>query len=204
MKGHSVGNRMGGDMTSHSVGNAASAEDVGREDVGSGMDSGGMDSDGMDSDGMDSGQGSSTTGGMSTQRQKKHKSARSFGLVNPWGGGNGDEKGDDDRDSLGLGLEKGEPGSRRRLYESAGVGTLACPVDCALSSWGGFSPCSRTCIGHGTEVATRQRLIVHDPSHGGTSCGPTEQTKECPLVQCGECACCYAAFVIRLLVVSFD
>jgi hypothetical protein len=75
------------------------------------------------------------------------------------------------------------------LLESVRLGQLLeCPVDCGLSSWDAYTPCTRSCAGEQLEIATRRRVITHQPSHGGASCGPTEHSKECPLVQCSECS----------------
>jgi hypothetical protein len=54
-------------------------------------------------------------------------------------------------------------------------------VDCEVSSWGGWSSCSKTC-GGGTQ--TRTRTITKQPSNGGQSCPSLSETQTCNNISC--------------------
>ena len=66
-------------------------------------------------------------------------------------------------------------------------------MDCVLSDWKAWSPCSVSC-GHG--VMTRQRIIEQEARSGGKECdGDMEETQ-----QCGAGCCvplCHAQAVFR-------
>ncbi|XP_063909409.1 spondin-1-like isoform X2 [Zophobas morio] len=52
-------------------------------------------------------------------------------------------------------------------------------VDCQLSEWSGWSPCSSNC---GTSaVQIRTRTVVVPPSNGGKECGPRLEQRKCSL-----------------------
>lgn len=53
------------------------------------------------------------------------------------------------------------------LTETQACNTQPCPVDCVVSAWSAWSPCSATC-GGGTQ--TRTRTIVTPAAYGGTAC----------------------------------
>ena len=77
---------------------------------------------------------------------------------------------------------------------SCGVDLLPCPEDCVLSSWSGWSPCSKSCSHEkwtlmsvvllGGGVHTRTRSIVNSAKHGGKACAAAEDTKPCDTVPC--------------------
>jgi len=51
-----------------------------------------------------------------------------------------------------------------------------CPVDCRLSTWGGWSKCSAEC---GGGVTQRLREVKMAMKYGGKPCGETSETKAC-------------------------
>ena len=67
------------------------------------------------------------------------------------------------------------------LEEEQDCNTEACAVDCQLSSWGGWGPCSTTCSGG---LAKRLRNIVVNVAHGGAACGATRNSKSCNTQYC--------------------
>jgi len=52
----------------------------------------------------------------------------------------------------------------------------ACPVNCQLSEWGGWSKCTAEC-GGGTQ--SRQKLVEVAPKHGGLECGDMLDSRAC-------------------------
>jgi len=56
-----------------------------------------------------------------------------------------------------------------------------CPVDCELTKWSGWSPCTVTC-GHGQIVRTRQ--VTTDAKFGGKACGPLFKLAGCAHAPC--------------------
>ena len=57
-----------------------------------------------------------------------------------------------------------------------------CPVDCELSPWSSWSPCSASC-GGGTQ--TQKRTIETQPVGSGKACeGPYSQSRKCNLTAC--------------------
>ena len=67
-------------------------------------------------------------------------------------------------------------------HETRDCQTNLCPVDCEMSVWSAWSPCSRSC---GTGVRSRQRSVTTPPQHWGAQC-PTNLEEEEPCVV-GEC-----------------
>merc|ERR1740130_1222272 len=60
-----------------------------------------------------------------------------------------------------------------------------CPVDCKVSTWGGWSKCSAEC---GGGVQQRLREVKRAMKHGGKPCGETSETKACNGQSCeGDC-----------------
>lgn len=56
-----------------------------------------------------------------------------------------------------------------------------CPIDCKLSSWGAWSPCTRSC---GWGQNRRTRYIVHTADKGGRDCPTLLMTKTCMDMPC--------------------
>lgn len=73
----------------------------------------------------------------------------------------------------------------------------ACPTDCELSSWGGWSACDRTC---GKSRKLRYRTVLVAPTAGGAACSQRlTQHRPCPSAPCpvdcevsafGQCGAC--------------
>ena len=59
--------------------------------------------------------------------------------------------------------------------------TQVCPIDCALSSWSTWSPCSEEC-GGGTQ--SESRTIITQPQNGGQACGFLTHTQPCNTQVC--------------------
>lgn len=59
----------------------------------------------------------------------------------------------------------------------------ACPVDCVLSEWGGWSVCSADC---GGGVRQRSRVVLTQALHGGEACGETSMVQPCGAQACNE------------------
>ena len=49
---------------------------------------------------------------------------------------------------------------------------MRCPLDCKLSSWTDFSPCSRKC---GSGIKTRFRTVVQKATNGGKVCAAEDE-----------------------------
>ena len=67
------------------------------------------------------------------------------------------------------------------LEETQQCNTDPCPIDCQVSDWGAWGPCSATCDG-GTQ--TRTRTVTTQPLYGGTSCGNLQETQSCNTDTC--------------------
>jgi len=59
----------------------------------------------------------------------------------------------------------------------------ACPVDCGLEDWDGWSSCSAEC---GGGIMERIREVTTQPMHGGKPCDPTTQSVSCNEQSCDE------------------
>ena len=57
-----------------------------------------------------------------------------------------------------------------------------CPINCGLSQWGAWSPCSITCGDVGQGIKERHRHIATQAQYGGQPCpaDPLKQTDVCP------------------------
>ena len=62
------------------------------------------------------------------------------------------------------------------LSQSAGCNTHACPVDCVVSVYGHWGPCSKSC---GGGVHTRTREVTRAAAHGGVACPPVAEQGTC-------------------------
>eukprot|EP01054_Gregarina_sp_Poly1_P011398 Gregarina_sp_Poly_1__11397@NODE_96_length_14647_cov_152_270302_g83_i0_p1_GENE_NODE_96_length_14647_cov_152_270302_g83_i0NODE_96_length_14647_cov_152_270302_g83_i0_p1_ORF_typecomplete_len610_score56_79TSP_1/PF00090_19/1_8e04TSP_1/PF00090_19/1_6e08TSP_1/PF00090_19/2_4e12TSP_1/PF00090_19/7_5e13TSP_1/PF00090_19/3_3e09TSP_1/PF00090_19/8_7e08TSP_1/PF00090_19/2_4e07TSP_1/PF00090_19/13TSP_1/PF00090_19/1_4e02Notch/PF00066_17/1_6e09Notch/PF00066_17/1_8e04Notch/PF00066_17/9_8e03Notch/PF00066_17/1_3e03Notch len=58
---------------------------------------------------------------------------------------------------------------------------VACPVECEVSAWGDWSPCSAEC-GVGESIRTRQ--VVRPPANGALHCPELKQKRPCFLKEC--------------------
>jgi len=61
-------------------------------------------------------------------------------------------------------------------HVSTTCNTVACPVNCEVTSWGALSKCSKVC-GWGWQVHTRS--IAVQPANGGTACPKLQQSHPC-------------------------
>merc|ERR1712139_754777 len=59
--------------------------------------------------------------------------------------------------------------------------TKACPVNCAVSGWGVWTKCSKTC-GSGTQFRTRK--VTKAAKNGGTACPAHKATQKCNTHAC--------------------
>ncbi|XP_033741348.1 spondin-1-like isoform X2 [Pecten maximus] len=57
-----------------------------------------------------------------------------------------------------------------------------CPVDCVLSEWGEWTPCSHTCGDNA--VQKRRKRVIKRPKRGGMDCPPRREKKFCILPVC--------------------
>lgn len=63
------------------------------------------------------------------------------------------------------------------LTENTACNEQACPKDCDMTYWTGWSDCSKTCGTDGTQ--TKTRAIVSQPAHGGEACEATTESQPC-------------------------
>jgi hypothetical protein len=56
-----------------------------------------------------------------------------------------------------------------------------CPVDCVVSMWSGWDPCTRSC---GSGVTTRTRVATQVAENGGVQCGDLTETLACNAWAC--------------------
>ena len=59
--------------------------------------------------------------------------------------------------------------------------THPCPVDCVVSNWGAYSPCTVTCS---TGTRTRSRSVITNAQHGGVQCGNLTEVGACDAGPC--------------------
>jgi hypothetical protein len=57
-----------------------------------------------------------------------------------------------------------------------------CPVDCVVSEWEGWTPCSLSCGGVGTQ--SKYRIVTLEAALGGAPCPSTKATKSCYIGKC--------------------
>jgi len=57
----------------------------------------------------------------------------------------------------------------------------ACPVDCVLADWSGWSSCSADC---GGGVRSKSRAVITPSEHGGEPCGEQSKTEACNVQAC--------------------
>ena len=62
------------------------------------------------------------------------------------------------------------------LNQSRACNTKPCPVNCAVSSWGGFGACTKKC---GSGAKTRRRTIRVKPAYGGAACPALSNSVAC-------------------------
>lgn len=67
------------------------------------------------------------------------------------------------------------------LTETRGCNVKPCPVDCQVSAWSDYGPCSSTC-GEGTRSRTR-KVIVQD-AYGGKLCPTLAESQTCNIKPC--------------------
>jgi len=67
------------------------------------------------------------------------------------------------------------------VTETRDCNKQACPVDCQVSGWSGWSACDKTC-GGGRQ--TRTRTVIRNAANGGASCPALSQTQACNTQAC--------------------
>eukprot|EP01012_Entosiphon_sulcatum_P049575 TRINITY_DN6820_c0_g1_i6.p1 TRINITY_DN6820_c0_g1~~TRINITY_DN6820_c0_g1_i6.p1 ORF type:complete len:7637 (+),score=112.47 TRINITY_DN6820_c0_g1_i6:5459-28369(+) len=72
------------------------------------------------------------------------------------------------------------------LEESEPCNVFACPVDCVVSSWGAWSPCSVSC---GGGERTQERIVITLPQNGGVPCPVLLQREACNVAPCPPVSC---------------
>jgi len=60
-------------------------------------------------------------------------------------------------------------------------GQKKCPVSCSMSSWSGWSKCTKACEGG---VQSRTRSILLKPRNGGTGCDAVQEERSCNTGSC--------------------
>ena len=73
---------------------------------------------------------------------------------------------------------RGQVGSqrcKRKQEEAKKCQTNLCPVDCRLSSWGPWSPCSLSC---GSGFRSRSRSVMQEALYGGVACPTNREHQE--------------------------
>lgn len=102
--------------------------------------------------------------------------------------------------------EGGQQQRHRQVVKNPHLGGNACPtdlmetrgcnqepcnkVDCAVSDWGAWGPCSATC---GSGQRGRSRRIVQQPHNGGTGCGlDLSQLEICSMAPCEYVDCLWS------------
>jgi len=58
---------------------------------------------------------------------------------------------------------------------------FACPVDCEMSEWSGWSKCTADCEGG---VRSKTRSLMVKPKNGGMACNTQEETEACNTMSC--------------------
>ncbi|XP_077493163.1 spondin-1-like isoform X2 [Amblyomma americanum] len=76
----------------------------------------------------------------------------------------------------------GKPCPKRLVQRRKCKENPPCPVDCMLTPWSEWRPCSKTC-GPGA-VQERHRTIKRHPKNGGSSCDATFERRYCTLPPC--------------------
>ena len=65
--------------------------------------------------------------------------------------------------------------------ETRKCNTQACPIDCEVGAWSGWTKCSAECAGG---IQTRNREAITDPAHGGKACPALFEQRECNTDPC--------------------
>ena len=68
--------------------------------------------------------------------------------------------------------------------------TQQCPIDCQVSAWSQWTPCSKTC-GTGTQLRTRS--ITQQKQYGGKDCPPLSESQPCNTQSCPQ-DCTFSAW----------
>jgi len=68
-----------------------------------------------------------------------------------------------------------------RLQYPRVCGQIKCPINCDMSSWSGWTMCTKECEGG---VQQRTRNIVEKPLNGGDSCDTTQEARGCNTGSC--------------------
>jgi hemicentin len=65
--------------------------------------------------------------------------------------------------------------------EDSECNSQACPIDCVLGDWNGFSNCDKSC---GTGIQSRERSIAREHAFGGAACPDLIDSQNCNAHSC--------------------
>eukprot|EP00042_Codosiga_hollandica_P029694 m.166269 g.166269 ORF g.166269 m.166269 type:complete len:114 (-) comp53143_c0_seq7:1326-1667(-) len=67
------------------------------------------------------------------------------------------------------------------LNQEVACNTQACPIDCIVSEWSTYGPCSQSC---GGGLQTQSRTVLTPAANGGAVCPPLANTRSCETSLC--------------------
>ena len=79
-------------------------------------------------------------------------------------------------------LQQFEGKSCPALEQTADCGNQGCPLDCKVSAFTPWTPCSKTCGGDGTQ--TRDRSVAYAADRGGRNCPALHESRACSVSPC--------------------
>ncbi|CAL1534947.1 unnamed protein product [Lymnaea stagnalis] len=70
----------------------------------------------------------------------------------------------------------------RKLTKKKKCRVQNCPIDCEMTEWNEWSPCSETCGDSSVQIRRRRR--IRKPSHGGKTCPAKKEKRFCNVPMC--------------------